>query len=116
MSKEQIFTISEDGTIKTLRSKSGLDLREVGPVSVKRVSEIEFDTDRQKWFTHLLDPDRLLTAHMLASLDIPLNTSWDVGADGVLYFNDYDEAVEAEVMYFNSKALEGAIVIEEGEL
>lgn len=87
---QQVITIQPDGGMSGLHHKKGkgLDLRQFGKVSIRRVSEILWDEDEQNWYVRIIDG--------------PLeHTILDQR------FDDYDEAVEAEISFLNEKRREG---------
>lgn len=88
MSSIQKIVITPEGEVITLRQKSkkGLDLRDLGKVSVKRQSDILFNEDNQSWYVLILS-----TGDTLKS------------TDGIVkYFLDREDAEEAEIEYLNN--------------
>ena len=96
----QVISVKTDGSIKGLQFKTdGLDLRDFGNASIKRVTDIEWCEDAQRWKIRFLQgrlrnryADRFLCAFLTQGCD-------HVAADGggLLLFKDYDSAVATEV-------------------
>lgn len=113
---QQVVTISPDGTISGLQRKAGqgLDLRTLGKASIERVSEIKWDEDRQAWYVEVISgplTNLILTAqyrHKVAGLEgwFPEGATISTGT-GILYFDDYDDAVRAEVEFLDAMRLKG---------
>lgn len=101
---KQLITIAADGSISGLQMKKGkgLDLRQFGPVSIIRSTEIEWDEKKQKWFVHFLRGEmsgKTLTGTMLVGDETtPVPGIAGIREDGTLLFDDYDTAVAAEVV------------------
>ena len=86
------FVISPDGVISGLEYKQGVSLTKYGQnrrykTKAKRVSEILFDENRQKWYIKLIHP----------SGDISVNEPPVYLHE---YFTTYEDAVKYEIKYF----------------
>lgn len=93
----QVILIDETGAVETIMPKGGIDLREVGRVSVQRVSLIEFDEEKQQYWIECKVP---------GYEGRPLLTYVKTGEPTM--FDTYDEAVAAEIEAF-SVTLEGGV-------
>jgi hypothetical protein len=104
---KQLITISPTGEVTSLVFKGkGVDLRLLGPVDIKRVTDIHWDQGEQGWFI-------VFTAHMTggfanlwvsrwtvvneAGLDLKDINYSSMGQDHTLYFDDYEDAIACEV-------------------
>ena len=120
----QVITISPDGSLSGLQRKrgKGLDLRQFGHAEIERVSEIVWKADRQRWFVKLLRMPGWSSGMILSDRMWILHVGGDLpeGADptcpsesGILqsteclYFDDYDDAVAAEVKFLDSMRVRG---------
>lgn len=128
----QVITIAPDGTLSGLQRKKGqgLDLRQMGHADIERASEITWNEPQQCWHVHVLNPN--VVAWMLGACRMgggaTLNfDSWgrateqhDVPAgviriprvpgksdDWWLGFEDYDDAVAAEVAFLDALRMKG---------
>lgn len=113
---QQIISIRQDGTVFGLHFKSkGLDLTKLGPVEIRRVSEIEWDQREQRWFIRPLHEDmperdglRLGTLQGSIAEQVEL-LSVSAAEDGRALFAHYEEAVAAEVAFIQWLRLTGAM-------
>ena len=113
----QVLTIHPDGTASGLKVKAGkgLDLRDLGKVAVKRVSEIIWSEDRQRWYVHFLEgpwAPKALTYHLWQRAGMGSKKVFDLNGiistgSGLLTFEDYDDAVKAEVAFLDAMRLAG---------
>lgn len=94
----QVITIHQDGAVSGLQMKpgKGLSLKDLkGKARIDRVSLVEWDVDEQKWYVVFLKGpfkgERLTDNHFARA---GLSTG---GTDEPLYFNEYEEGVDAEV-------------------
>lgn len=106
---QQVITIGADGSVSGLQRKKGqgLDLRQLGDAKIERVSEIKFEEANQKWFVLPVSgafEGHALTDRLWNKYCAPLDPKADfIGErDGVLYFEDYDDAVKAEVAFLDA--------------
>ena len=116
---QQIVTISADGSVSTLQRKKGkgVDIRPLGNIKIERATLIEWSTVDQRWFINVLRPTVLAWMKLGGLLDIGhwqragLNDNGPggsvVGQDGVLLFEDYDDAVAAEVAFLEALRASG---------
>jgi hypothetical protein len=126
----QIITIGAGGEISGLQRKKGqgLNLQELGHAKTERVSEIVFDENAQSWFVQPIRgpfAGNPLTAKLWAEefglcvMDVIDGISRPVGCrmlsaisdhavpGGRLYFDDYDDAVNAEVEFLDAARRRG---------
>lgn len=133
---QQVVTIHPDGGMSGLQRKrgKGLDLRQFGRASIERVSEIVWCEDRQRWKVQVLDlkvaywmaygkehpgtrSSRLSEGHRpcltwfhwkAAGLpeNFPGGCRISTGG-GLMTWDDYDRAVEAEVRFLDALRLIG---------
>ena len=114
----QLISIKPDGSIKGLQFKGkGIDLRRFGKASINRVSEIDWCEDKQKWRIYFLqgmlchtyvDISCLTHSLKLSRADENLILSKaHLGEHNVLLFDDYDTAVEAEVLLIQAAVKSG---------
>ena len=106
---KQLITIGASGQIVGLQMKkgSGLDLRKLGPASIVRSTEIEWDKNEQKWFVHFLNgqrTDTVLTRTDFHEYAVPPihQTVGEAKLNGwkwqdAMLYSDYEDAVTAEV-------------------
>lgn len=129
---KQIITIHPDGSLSGLHHKKGMSLHRVfGDAEIRRVSEILWSKDSQKWFVKVLDknivawmtetwptesPGTLTWDHWMAATDqrrvLGQGNEMPGGASvlvGVLYFDEYEEAVQAEIDFLNALRLRGVL-------
>ena len=96
-----------DGSISGLQMKpgKGVDLREFGRASIKRVSEIAWYERHQAWVVKPLAPDfiadRPLSFGRFVSVT-KITPDYAHSKDGILLFDNYDHAVGAEIVFFNA--------------
>jgi hypothetical protein len=104
----QVLTISPDGTIAGLQVKpgKGFDLRQMGRALITRASEVLFSEAKQQWYVEVRDgraAGRLIDQEMVASAlawdRLPMGTLTATVRDveNVLVFEEYDDAVAAEI-------------------
>ncbi len=80
---KQVVTIAPDGAISSLRRKDGLDLRQFGNVEIQRVSDIKWNYKRQCWYVKIIAGPRK-------------------GETLLVPFKEYEEAVEAEIIFLDA--------------
>lgn len=115
---KQVITVRPDGSIEGLAFKNkGLNLQQFGRAKIERTSEIVFDEALQKWTIKFLhgtcagQTARLAHAmrfECVAELAerCPGLTAND-SADTTLAFDDYDRAVQIEVLLIQAARLAG---------
>lgn len=91
MKKTQVFKV-KNGTMETLH-KGFLDLRKLGPITMRRSSEIEFDENTQKFYIRFLEPE----------------LEWMNETQREFLFDTYELAVEEEVRIINQARLQRAL-------
>lgn len=91
MPKSQVIT-ARGGKLETL-TKGFLDLSRLGPVEIRRSSDIRFDTEHQRWYVHLLE-------EKLQGFNSQIRD---------FFFDTYEEAVEFEVEFLNNCRLDGLL-------
>ena len=89
--KSQVFK-AKLGSMETLH-KGFLDLRELGNITMRRSSEIEFDPVYQKFYIKFLEPE-------LTQFNEQYRT---------IFFDTYELAVEKEVEVINAARLSGIL-------
>lgn len=115
---KQLISIRPDGSIKGLQFKGkGLDLRKFGKASINRVSEIDWCEDKQKWKIYFLQgvlghtyaDVSCLTNYLKLSRseEMAIRGKSQLGEHNVLLFDDYDTAVEAEVLLIQAAVKSG---------
>lgn len=122
--KTQLITIDPFGGAESLQFKgTGVDLREMGSVEIQRVSDVVFDSALQRWTVKLLLGEKAglpLTAHMVEKArshaeaeGIPFTPfSFEKrGRRSLATFQEYDDAVAAEVLVIQWARLTGAFAI-----
>jgi hypothetical protein len=75
---------SKNGVVETLH-KGFLDLRKLGPITMRRSSEIKLDEETQKYYIEFLEPELTI-----------FNQEYRT-----YFFDTYDLAVEREVKFIN---------------
>lgn len=121
----QVITISPTGGMAGLQHKPGrgLDLRQFGKASIKRVSSIEWDEEAQRWTVLPLSgptKDQTLTVshlmqygrdaiNVVTAIGLEGKAPWTVSPEDVLLFEEYDDAVSVEIAFFNSLRLSGQL-------
>jgi hypothetical protein len=98
---KQLITISKDGTLTGLQMKKGkgVDLRKLGSASIVRSSLIEWRESHQAWFVKFLNGElsyKEITSTLSDNLGLSLSPDSQFG-EGVLLWEDYDDAVKAEI-------------------
>lgn len=91
MPKTQVFK-AKGGIMETLH-KGFLDLRELGPVSMRRSSEILFNETEQKFYIKFLEPELEYLNNMMSEV----------------FFDTYELAVEREIKVINCARLNGIL-------
>lgn len=117
---QQVITVQPDGTMSGLQRKNGqgLDLRKFGHAKIERVSEISWSENHQRWTIKVLGSrsfSGVLTAQCFhaAGVEVPETAcAEDVGVFSdapceLLLFEDYDDAVKAEVAYLDALRVRG---------
>lgn len=95
----QVIDFDELGHASCLMTPGkGLDLRELGPVSIKRISEIQFDQQTQLFFIEWMKDGTYFNIHQLAFCQFD-ECSVVVRPSGLVLFSSYEKAIEAEVCY-----------------
>jgi len=127
--KEQIISIAPDGTIYGLDFKSkGVSLRDFGECEIERVTSIEWNAERQKWFIkwtcarHIVDRDEevIWTDKTFSDAGFIDVTEFDGNIDhdescermaehDVIFFEHYEDANAAEVAVIQSLRLHGKL-------
>ncbi len=122
----QVVTITPQGGISGLQRKAGkgLDLRQFGHASIERVSEIVWVESSQRWTVHILNKNvadhaggSILThgdfyevtgSYLPDGADKPRGKWPDqCPTDLVIKFDDYDDAVAAEVKFLDALRVSG---------
>lgn len=113
--KQQVI-IKPDGSVSGLDfKKKGLPLTQLGKAKTKRVTDIVWDEESQKWVIKFLMGElegSLLAYSHITKMGLPLppvdNNLEARDTDGVLLFSDYDDAVSAEVFFIQAARRQGA--------
>ncbi len=125
----QVVTITPDGGISGLQRKKdkGLDLRKLGHVEIERASEITWSENNQLWLVRVLNERAarwmtkppghsfiLKISHWCSVVSAVYPKGWDLVAvkpyshgDSWLGFDDYDDAVAAEVAFLDALRVRG---------
>ncbi len=125
----QVVTITPDGGISGLQRKkgNGLDLRKLGHAEIERASEITWSENNQLWLVRVLNEraarwmtnppghsNILKTSHWRVAVGTPMPNGYSVVAvkpyshgDFWLGFDDYDDAVAAEVAFLDALRVRG---------
>ncbi len=121
---KQVITIAPDGAMSGLQMKpgKGVDLRQFGKADIKRVSEILWSAQAQKWYIegvtghlkgHIFRHDDYWGVRRMNRLAREVKkayggvAAWAPGADpmqvphGIMLFDNYDHAVAAEIVTLN---------------
>jgi hypothetical protein len=114
--KKQVVTIHADGTLSGLQRKrgDGMDLRQFGPASIERASEILWIEKEQRWAIKILTgtyagymlTEQLANHHKVAPAD-PVSTISFTGWRDLFAFEEYDDAVKMEVAFLDAIRLQG---------
>lgn len=113
----QVVTIKKDGTISGLQRKrgQGIDLRQFGHAQIERASEIKWNEGQQRWMIEI--KNTAVRAWMSDECVEILDFQDAVGSDpqmpyevmglGRLMFQDYDDAVKAEIVFLDAMRSRG---------
>lgn len=104
MASQSIF-INTSGAVETLRKAKGkgIQLRDIAPSTMRRVSDIRFNEDNQKFYIFFLNEDsKFYGAALKATLSIVDNTPMPTDDYRVLFFDEYEDAVECEIHLVDS--------------
>lgn len=130
---QQVITIAPGGAMSGLQRKpgQGLDLTKFGKADVRRVSEIVWDGDQQAWYVCICEGDHTtrvvewVREHMpehAAPAPVLRTTHWrlaglegapqgshinDIAGRCPYYFENYDDAVKAEIAFLDALRLRG---------
>lgn len=117
----QVISVKANGSISGLQHKpgKGIDLRQFGKANITRASEIVWNEMVQKWYVqfirgplagHTLTQDVWERLNMptpageppeLHPVESPIGHELCATVYPTAMFEEYDEAVDAEVAYFN---------------
>jgi hypothetical protein len=92
MTKKSQVIKARGGVVETL-NKGFLDLRKLGPITMRRSSEIEFDEHEQKYYIRFLEPK-------LEQYNPEMRSH---------FFDTYELTVEFEVYFINRARLDGKL-------
>jgi len=107
---QQTISVDIFGRVSGLVHRNQLDLTKLKAKDkrVERASDIRFSEDDQKWYIHYLIPPfagRSATYMDLKSKQFPKE---DI-LYSVMYFDNYEEAVQVEIALFNKFRKEGLV-------
>ncbi len=114
--KTQVITIAPDGSLVGLdHKKKGLDLRQFGRAEIKRVTLIEWSETQQQWFIRWDESRVLWKAREFVEAGVEFTAfngvacahQLEEGVEPLILFNDYDDAVAAEVAVIQALQLKG---------
>ena len=126
----QVITIHPNGDLSGLQKRkgAGIDMRSLGrEAHIERVSMIRWSDMYQHWFVDILQESGrgILTMRRFVDAAAPLHpldcinvlkrigvTTADTVVDpitNILYFEDYEEAVAAEIWFLDSLRLKGRL-------
>lgn len=112
--QKQVIRISPDGSVHGLHVEGGFDYKALGQVDSVRVSEIKWDTARQRWFIQFLRgplAGKKLTKAKLKEYGV-VSARADQCSYAVAYYQDYRQAVADEVEVVNAASLRGEAWVE----
>lgn len=97
---EQVIFIDEIGGVSSLDFKGrGIDLRQLGEARIERTTEILWNQGAQKWYIKYLTGRKSGTLATVGDWTLFGNGSAVIfGEDGELLFDEYDEAVQHEIV------------------
>lgn len=114
----QVISISPEGVVSGLQHKKdqGLDLRQFGRAEIVRASEVVWDDRWQKWRVEFREgagqyAGTILSPQQLSALGVASQLpaySVCVILNAVL-FDEYDDAVKAEIAVLNTLRLQGKL-------
>lgn len=110
---EQLITINPDGSLSGLdfKAKGAVSFRDLGPATTKRITDIEWEEERQCWNIRFLLgtlAGSLLTVDLAQETHMPPSAYGAPHPEtGVLGWDDYDTAVSAEVAMIQAARLTG---------
>jgi hypothetical protein len=122
---QQIITIRPDGSLFGLQHKrgKGVDLRKLGPASIRRETIIEWDEEHQAWFIGWTEETGRDASMWDTEEFEEAGVSWTrfggwvchgylAGSwiSEVILFKDYEDAVEAEIAVVQSLQKRGELV------
>lgn len=111
---KQVITVKPFGQMAGLQHKQGqgIDLRQFGTAEITRASEVLWDSTKQKWYVefrggedNILNGVKLtgkMFAHAGEICPFAINSD-------VMLFDEYDDAVRAEILYLNFARMRGII-------
>ena len=114
----QVITFCVDGSVSGLQHKKGrgVDLRQFGEVHIERASHIIWSDMRQRWLVEFLTGpytgqllDCSIWKHAVGN-DLPMPKESFTLEDGTITFQDYDDAVSAEVATLDGLRLQALLV------
>lgn len=115
MAGKQVITIDPEGNMMGLDHKrKGLDLRQFGKAKTHRATLIKFDEDFQMWRISWSEdvefPAQLWTSETFMSCEVrwgAFNGISMLEPYDVIFFQDYEDAVAAEVAVIQAMQLKG---------
>ena len=118
----QTITIGPEGGISGLQVKpgKGVDLRQFGPAKIERASEVLWDETEQKWYVECRKGVHAGETLQQFEHDVITRPVWNPAsllmealAGKTAYFDDYDEAVQAEIAWLDFiRKTEGAAALQ----
>lgn len=99
MSKELVFRISETGETVVGLYDDNFDWRAIGPIEVQRATDVQYNTETQKWEVYLIGEDRVLPESF--------TDRSDAISHEVAYLNDHLDAcpfLKTEELYDSAKS------------
>ena len=115
----QVITISTDGSIVGLDHKrKGLDLRQFGKAKTERATLIEWDEAKQAWFILWVADGQAVglpwsdaEEFQRYGVDFTAHNGYPLSDEAeenpTIFFNDYEDAVTAEVAVIQAMQLRG---------
>jgi len=116
---QQVITITPGGGMSGLQRKpgQGIDLRRFGRAKISRASLIEWDEAEQAWFINVTQEvgrgrvsvwDYAQTDARMPIADfVPSVRTEKYQPDGLLLFDEYEDAVKAEIAYLDALRKQG---------
>ena len=109
---KQVITVSPEGEVSGLQRRrgQGIDLRQFGRAEIERVSEVLWHVQRQAWYVlGKAGPaaGRILTMTDADDLGVAFGAAAELSAGGMLLFQEYEDAVSAEVAWLDALRVRG---------
>lgn len=99
MKLRQVITIKPDGSIEGLERRDGFDFKKLGKAEIQRTSEVEFDSEKQKWFVSFKHCESYPKLNWFLWCCVNNWAYIGVGKEDpyLAYFDTYEQGVQAEI-------------------